>query len=287
VHRGHQALLARAREIASSRQLPLCVLTFEPYAAECLRPHTAPPRIALLRDKCAALQTCGVDHIILAHFNPHFAGQSHHDFVSRIIMAKLAAQCVVVGDDFRYGYRRAGNFSTLQAAGRHYGFDAIQIHTLASQDGVRISSSAVRAALASGNLDATRTLLGRPYTLSGHVIHGHRQGHALGFPTLNIRIVPGRLAPAGIFTVRVHGLTQAALPGVASLGVRPTIDDSGKWFLETHVLDWDDLAYGQCVRIELLQKLRDEARYPDLATLTAAIAADIAQARLFFNLSAS
>jgi len=282
VHRGHQALLARAREAADARGLPLCVMTFEPHPREFFNPGGAPPRISLLRDKLEALQTASVDRVVVEHFNQTFASQSPDDFIDHVIVSGLHARWIMVGDDFRYGAKRAGDFTALENAGRRHGFDVVRMETVADPLGARISSSAVRAALMAGDVDAAAQLLGRPYMISGHVVHGAKLGRDLGFPTLNLRVDHKRPALAGILVVRVHGLAPEPLPAVASLGLRPTVDDSGRILLEVNVLDWTGNAYGKIVRIEFLKKLRDEERYVDLPALTAAIQRDVEQARAYF-----
>jgi riboflavin kinase / FMN adenylyltransferase len=282
VHRGHQALLARVRAAADTRGLPVCVMTFEPHPREFFNPASAPPRIAMLRDKLEALRTNGVDRVVVEHFNHTFASQSPDTFVENVIVNGLHARWVMIGDDFRYGAKRAGDFESLVAAGGKYGFEIEQMATVADMSGARISSSGVRASLVAGNLDAARLALGRPYVISGHVVHGQKLGRDLGFPTLNTPVHHKRPALAGIFAVLVHGLEATPLKGVASLGLRPTVDDSGRVLLETFVLDWHGDAYGKLVRIEFLKKLRDEEKYIDLETLTAAIARDVANAREYF-----
>jgi len=189
---------------------------------------------------------------------------------------------VMIGDDFRYGAKRAGDFASLQAAGQQHGFEVEQMATVADPSGTRISSSAVRAQLHAGDLDAARAALGRGYQISAHVTHGLKLGRDLGFPTLNLRIGHKRPALAGIFVVQVHGIAEHPLPGVASLGLRPTVDDSGRVLLEVHLLDWHGDAYGKLVRVEFLKKLRDEEKFADLETLTAAIARDVANSRAWF-----
>lgn len=284
VHRGHQALLARARAAADARGLPLCVMTFEPHPREFFNPAGAPPRIALLRDKLEALRAAGVDRVVVEHFNQRFASQSADAFVRDTLVNGLHARWILVGDDFRYGAKRAGDFTALQSAGKEYGFEVEQMATLADPEGARVSSSAVRAALMAGEIDDATRLLGRPYMISGHVIHGQKLGRDLGFPTLNIRITHKRLALAGILVVRVHGLAPEPLMGVASLGLRPTVDDSGRILLEVFIFDWHGDAYGKIVRVEFMKKLRSEARYVDLDALKAAIGRDVAQARAYFGL---
>ena len=282
VHRGHQALLAHVRAAADARGLPVCVMTFEPHPREFFNPAGAPPRIAMLRDKLEALRTNGVDRVVVEHFNHTFASQPPDTFVENVIVNGLHARWVMIGDDFRYGAKRAGDFESLQVAGRKHGFEVEQMATVADLNGARISSSGVRASLVAGDLDAARLALGRPYVISGHVVHGQKLGRDLGFPTLNMPIAHKRPGLAGIFVVRVHGLGPTPLPAVASLGLRPTVDDSGRVLLETFVLDWHGDAYGKLVRIEFLKKLRDEEKYVDLETLTAAIARDVTNARAYF-----
>ncbi|VVE40026.1 riboflavin kinase [Pandoraea iniqua] len=281
VHLGHQALLARVRAAAAARGLPVCVMTFEPHPREYFSPDKAPARISNLRDKFEALRAHGVDRLVVEHFNAHFAGQSPEDFVRNIIVDGLHTRWLLVGDDFRFGAKRAGDIEYLREAGRQHDFVVQQMPTIA-HDGVRISSSEVRAALADGNFERAHALLGRPYAISGHVVHGMKLGRKLGFPTLNIRIAHKHPALTGIFVVQVHGLADTPLPAVASLGLRPTVDDSGRVLLEVHLLDFAGDCYGKLVRVEFLQKLRDEAKFDGLAELEAAIAQDTREARAYF-----
>ena len=285
VHLGHQALLAHVTAAAHRLGLESAVMTFEPHPREYFAQKSgdlskAPARIANLRDKLESLSTAGVDRVIVEHFSEHFAAMSPQDFTTRVLVDGLHVKWLMVGDDFCYGARRAGNVALLAEAGREHGFE---VHTLPTvlHGETRISSSAVRAALADGDFDATRALLGHPYSMSGHVIHGQKLGRTLGFPTLNLRVAH-RPALAGIFVVRVHGLADRPLPAVASLGVRPTVEDAGRMLLEVHVFDYDMPSYGKLVRVEFMEKLHDEEKYVDLATLTAAIDRDADQARAWF-----
>lgn len=287
VHRGHQALLARLREAADLRNLETAVMTFEPHPREYFAQRAgdlsrAPTRIASLRDKLQSLANAGVDRVIVEHFNAHFAALSPEEFVSRVLVEGLHVKWLIVGEDFCYGSRRAGNMATLMEAGRRHGFEVEALPTVNNQ-GTRISSSAIRAALAAADFDQARQLLGHGYTMSGHVIHGQKLGRTLGFPTLNLRIAHRRPALSGIFVVQVHGLAPQPLPAVASLGVRPTVDDSGRVLLETHIFDYDQPCYGKLIRVEFLAKLRDEQKYDGLAALTAAIRNDEEQARAWFR----
>jgi riboflavin kinase/FMN adenylyltransferase len=286
VHRGHQAMLALLVSEARHRKLASCVLTFEPhprdyFAAQLGKPELAPARIASLRDKLAELERCGIDRVVVLRFNQHLAALPAPDFIQRVLLDGLHARYVLVGDDFRFGAKRMGDYALLDAQGLRLGFDVARMNAY-EVHGQRVSSSAVRQALASGDMALAASLLDRTYAISGHVQHGRKLGRTLGFPTLNLRLAHARPAARGIFAVRVHGLAERPLDGVASLGLRPTVDDSGRVLLETYVLDWAGDAYGKLVRVELLHKLRDEARYDSLEALTAAIAADVQQARDWF-----
>ena len=293
VHRGHQAMLALLRNEAQHRGLPSCVLTFEPhprdhFAARSSQPHVAPARISTLRDKLGELARCGIDQTIVVSFNHRFASLTPQAFINDVLVRGLRARYVLVGDDFCFGARRAGNYAMLDAAGQTQSagerFDVARMLSY-EVHGQRVSSSAVRKALADGDMTQAAALLGRPYSISGHVVHGKKLGRELGFRTLNLRFAHTRPAAMGIFVVRVHGLSgEQPLTGVASLGVRPTVEDAGRVLLETHCFDWPESlgaegGYGRCVRVELLHKLHDELRYDSLDALRDGIARDEAAAR--------
>jgi riboflavin kinase/FMN adenylyltransferase len=297
VHRGHQAMLALLASEARHRGLATCVMTFEPhprdfFAQRAGQPQTAPKRVATLRDKLAELQRCGVDEVVVCRFDARFAGQSPEAFVNEVLVRSLQARYVLVGDDFRFGARRAGDYALLDTLGESRGFDVARMMSY-EVHGLRVSSSAVRAALDCGDMAQAATLLGRPYSLSGHVVHGRKLGRQLGasqhdaddgFRTLNLRFAHPRPAAMGIFVVEVHGLADQPLPGVASLGVRPTVEDAGRVLLEVHCLQWPaplgrEGGYGRLIRVDLLHKLHDERRYDGLEALTRGIAQDIEDAR--------
>jgi riboflavin kinase/FMN adenylyltransferase len=291
VHRGHQAMLALLTSEARHRGLASCVMTFEPHPRDWFsrvagKPEAAPARIATLRDKLEELERCGVDQAVVLRFDAAFAAQPPQAFIDDVLLAGLGARYLLVGDDFRFGARRAGDYAMLDAAGQRQGFDVARMMSY-EVHGLRVSSSAVREALAAGDMDRAAALLGRPYSISGHVVHGRKLGRELGFRTLNLRFPHPKPAAMGIFVVRVHGLAGAPLPGVASLGVRPTVEDAGRVLLETHCLDWPeplalDAGYGRVLRVELLHKLHDERRYDSLDALRAGIAQDEADARAWF-----
>jgi len=331
VHRGHQAMLALLASEAAHRGVESCVLTFEPhprdyFASALKRPELAPARIGTLRDKLEELQRCGVQQAVVLPFNERLARQSPQAFIDDVLVHGLGARYVLVGDDFRFGAQRAGDYAMLDAAGRERGFDVARMNSYevsyphaprsasslspegtgpalgrpGGGPGLRVSSSAVREALARGDMEAAAALLGRPYAISGHVVHGRKLGRALGastegagdgFRTLNLRFAHWKPAASGIFVVQVHGLSDRPLPGVANLGVRPSLDpqdaNGGRVLLETHCLEWPrplgtEEAYGKIVRVELLHKLHDELKYDSLDALTAGIARDCEDARAYF-----
>ncbi|MBN8503323.1 MAG: bifunctional riboflavin kinase/FAD synthetase [Burkholderiales bacterium] len=296
VHRGHQAMLALLRSEAQHRRLSSTVLSFQPHPRDYFahvagRASDAPRRISTLRDKVMELQRCGIDRLALLRFDAALAQLSPRAFVENILVNGLGARYVLVGDDFRFGAKRQGDYATLDALGSEFGFDVARMMSY-EVHGQRVSSSSVREALAAGDMTLARALLGRPYCVSGHVLHGQKLGRQLGpgYPTLNLRFRHARPAAQGIFVVQTHGLTDQPLHGVASLGSRPTVDDSGRMLLEVHCLDWPatlgtEGGYGRLVRVEFLHKLRDEARYDGLDALTAAIAADVQAAHAWFAAS--
>jgi riboflavin kinase/FMN adenylyltransferase len=291
VHRGHQAMLALLTNEARHRGVPSCVMTFEPhprdyFAAVARKPELAPARVATLRDKLTNLRKLGIDQCVILKFDAVLSSLAPEAFIEDVLVRGLGARYVLVGDDFRFGARRGGDYAMLDAAGAAAGFDVARMMSY-EVHGLRVSSSAVRDALAQGDMAAAAALLGRPYSVSGHVLHGAKLGRDLGFRTLNLRFHHPKPAAHGIFVVQVHGLGDAPLPGVASLGVRPTVDDSGRVLLETHCLQWPaefgpEGAYGRLVRVELLHKLHDERRYPSLQALQEGIAEDKRQAVAWF-----
>jgi riboflavin kinase / FMN adenylyltransferase len=291
VHRGHQAMLALLINEARHRGVPSAVLTFEPhprdfFARRAGRSDTAPARVATLRDKLAELERCGILQTVVLPFDDALASHTPAAFVEDVLVAGFGARYVLVGDDFRFGAKRVGDYAMLDAAGAQHGFDVARMQSY-EVHGLRVSSSAVREALARGDMARAAALLGRPYSISGHVLHGAKLGRELGFRTLNLRFAHAKPAASGIFVVRVHGFGDRPLRGVASLGRRPTVDDSGRVLLETHVLDWpttlsSEAGYGRLLRVELLHWLHEERRYGSLDALREGIAADTAAARTWW-----
>ena len=295
VHRGHQAMLALLKNEAEHRGVPSCVMSFEPhprdyFAALARKPELAPARIATLRDKLTELVRCGIDQCVVLPFDAQLAALSPQAFIQDVLVQGLGAQYVLVGDDFRFGSKRAGDYAMLDAAGGRQGFDVARMNSY-EVHGDRVSSSLVREALGQGRMADAARLLGRPYCISGHVVHGRKLGRTLGFKTLNLRFAHWKPAASGIFVVLVHGLSSKPLRGVANLGVRPSLDptdvNGGRVLLETHCLDWPahlgpEGAYGKIIRVELLHKLHDELKYDSLDSLKAGITRDCDDARAFF-----
>src|SRR6185369_11455959 len=271
------------------------VLTFEPhprdyFAAVARKPELAPARIATLRDKLTELARCGVDQCVVLAFDARLSSQVPDAFIDNVLVRGLGAKYVLVGDDFRFGAKRAGDYAMLDAAGAAKGFDVARMNSY-EVHGHRVSSSGVRDALGRGDMDGVAALLGRPYSISGHVVHGRKLGRQLGFKTVNLRFSHWKPAASGIFAVLVHGLDAQPLEGVANLGIRPSLDpkdvNGGRVLLETHCLQWpvrlgDEGGYGKIIRVELLHKLHDELKYDGLDALTQGIRKDCEDARAYF-----
>ncbi len=292
VHRGHQAMLALLKNEARHRGVPSCVMTFEPhprdfFAKQHQQPDLAPARIATLRDKLNELAACGVDQCVVLPFDQAFASQEPQAFIEDVLVKGLGVKYVLVGDDFRFGAKRMGDYAMLDAAGTAHGFDVARMNSYEVKN-LRVSSSAVREAMGRGAMQEVAQLLGRPYAISGHVVHGRKLGRELNCRTLNLRFSHWKPAASGIFVVQVHGLTDQPLAGVANLGIRPSLDPSdvngGRVLLETHCLDWPaslgaEGGYGKIIRVELLHKLHDELKYDGLDALMQGIHKDCDDAR--------
>lgn len=280
VHLGHQAMLRQLQWNAQQLGLPAAVLVFEPHPCEFFTPVEAPVRLTSMREKLELFATLGMDRVYVCRFNRSFSQMNAVDFL-HALKDRMRVKFVLVGDDFRFGNRRSGDFPLMQKIGNQRGFNVEAMHTI-SHDEVRISSTAVRAALARSDLCAAKRYLGRPYSISGRVIHGDGLGRQLGFPTANIQLKHNRPPLAGIFAVRVQGDGLPVMQGVASLGVRPTVKSNGKPVLEVYIFDFSGEIYNRHLRVDFLHKLRDEAKYPDLQVLTQQIELDVSNARQWF-----
>lgn len=281
VHLGHQAVIGQLADEAEALRLPALVMLFEPQPQEFFAPQKAPPRLMRLREKLQALRRYRVDRVLCVRFDTAFAALEPEDFIGKVLVEGLGVRHLVVGDDFRFGHRRRGDFAMLQAAGREYGFQVVNLHSVAV-DGERISSTRVRAALAAADLATAEKLLGRPYRMSGRVAHGDRLGRRLGVPTANITLHRHDSPLKGVYVVELFGLPIEPLPGVASIGARPTVGGT-RTLLEVHLLDFEEDLYGRYVHVNFLRKLRDEKRFGSLDELREKMRQDIADARAFFK----
>lgn len=282
VHLGHVALVSRLADVARETGLAPTALTFEPHPREFFAPESAPARLTTLREKLELLADAGASQAMICRFNRAFAALSAGDFVERVLVSGLRVRHLIIGDDFRFGRGREGDFGLLQSAGRAHDFIVEAMSTVVV-DGERVSSSGVRDALAAGDMERAARLLGRPYIIDGRVVHGDKIGRQLGFRTANIRIKHNPLPMAGVFCVEVGGLGDRPLAGVANLGIRPTLGGT-RPLLEIHLFDFDRDIYGAHLSVRFVHKLRDEQRFPNFDALKAQIAADAGAARAYFKL---
>jgi riboflavin kinase/FMN adenylyltransferase len=273
MHLGHQALLKKLTKTAKALNLTSAVMTFEPHPREFFAPESAPPRLSSLREKLEHFSDAGVDNTYVCRFNRRLAKVTPQEFMQNILRDSLNAQAILVGEDFRFGAMRAGSIlDFLEAKFNLIGLPQVDL------DAARVSSTRVRTALAAGNLQEAASLLNRPYSMSGKVVHGAKRGRLLGFPTANIHMRHERPALTGVYAVKLDGLNS-----VANLGVRPTIAGVPKLLLEVHVLDFNGDLYGKHMHVEFLHKIRDEMKFESLDALKAQIALDIEVARDFFQ----
>lgn len=282
VHLGHQQLIKKVIAKAQELNAPSVVITFEPHAFEFFsKGNVTIPRLTRLREKFLALQQLGVDYVLILPFNQQLANLSASDFVTEILVSQLHVRHLILGEDFRFGQQRLGDIALLMNMGQDYGFT---VETMPAFEvlGERVSSTRVRKTLALGDHHLVKALLGRPYTMCGRVRHGDKRGREFGFPTANI-FLHRKLTPVkGVYTIYMHGIGEKPLPGVANVGIRPSVDGT-RTLLEVHLLDFNQDIYGRYVTVEFCEKLRDEERYANLDLLKAQIAKDVALARDYFN----
>ncbi|MBM4196869.1 MAG: bifunctional riboflavin kinase/FAD synthetase [Gammaproteobacteria bacterium] len=281
VHVGHQKIIDRLRTVAAQRGLPSLLFTFEPTPREYFSGSNPPARLSRWREKFTAVERLGVDWMYCPRFDCRLELLTPAAFIESLLVGHIGVRHLVVGDDFRFGHRRAGTVADLEAAGPLQGFTLEHVGSVAV-DGERVSSTAVREALAVGDLDRARRLLGRSYSMTGRVVRGRMLGRELGMPTANVNLHRRQSPLHGIFAVQVAGLGAARRPGVASVGTRPTVD-GGAPLLEVHLFDFDQDIYGALLEVEFIARLRDEVRFPDLATLKEQMHRDADDARRILN----
>lgn len=277
VHRGHQLVMGQLLEYAAARAACPVVIVFEPQPQEYFTPHKAPSRLTTLREKAGALQPCGINNLVCLRFDRALAEMEPEEFVLHHLVRGLGARLVIVGDDFRFGRARRGDFDLLQEMGRAHGYDLAATTTFALHER-RVSSSWIRELLAGGDLETASRLLGRPFTIVGRVVRGEQVGRILGYPTANIDL-RGRVPPIhGIYAVQVRGLGADLVNGVASLGTRPVFGGT-RLLLEIHLFDWNRDIYGRRISVQFLRHLRAERNFSSVDQLRAQIALDVQQAR--------
>ncbi len=282
VHRGHQMVIEQLRNCGNVLGLPVTVITFEPQPLEFFSGDATPARLTNFRDKLKALKQAGVDRVCCLRFNRLLAATSADDFVRHYLVHGLGIKHLVVGDDFRYGRDRTGDFDSLVKAGKHYDFDVERMASCIIE-GRRVSSSWLRQLLENGDLTQASNILGRAYRLSGRVRRGRKLGRTIGFPTANIALGQRRLILSGVYCVQVLGITPIALPAISNIGYRPTVENSRQQLLEVHILDYTGDLYGHDLEIEILHKIRDEKKFSSIDALVSRIRLDEIEARHFFS----
>lgn len=280
VHLGHQAVLAQLAMKGDVLRLPAIVITFEPQPFEYFVPEKAPARLTRFREKVEALRAFSIQQLCVLRFNQALARMSAEEFIQKLLVDGLNVRYLVVGDDFRFGRHRQGDFAMLQQAGKQHGFQVVNMHTFAIEHD-RVSSTRIRDALREGDLEMAEKLLGRPYRMSGRVAHGDKRGRQMGFPTANIHLHRCKIPLTGVFAVQLFGLDEEPVNGVANIGIRPTVGGD-KALLEVHLFDFTRTIYGEHVQVHFLHKIRDEQRFDGLDALIAQIKIDCGQAREFF-----
>lgn len=280
VHQGHQVLLSHVVKTAKSLGLPSLVITFEPQPLEFLAPHKSVARLTRFREKFFLLSQSGIDKVLIIRFNNEFACLTADEFIQTLLIDKLGVKHFIVGGDFHFGRGRQGNVELLKKAGKEHGF-VVETQADVMMASERVSSTRVRHALQAGNHRLADQLLGRPYFMMGRIVHGDKLGRVLGYPTANIHLHRKASPVMGVYVVRVHGLAKKSLPGVASIGIRPTIGGT-RSLLEVHLFNFNQVIYGKYVSVEFCHKLRDEERYDNLAALKTQIGIDADQAREYF-----
>ena len=281
IHLGHQAILRQAVERARALSLPATALILEPLPREYFHPDSAPARLMPLREKVGALIDCGIDRVVCLRFNAALSALAPEDFVKKILVDGLAVQQIIVGDDFRFGSKRAGGKALMAELAEIHGFDIIRPETVVA-DGERISSTRIRKLLGEANFPAVTALLGRPYSMTGRVCYGKQLGGKIGVPTANIALRRRRSPLLGAFAVKAK-IAQQVFPGVANIGVRPTVNRIAKPQLEIHLFDFDQNLYGQRIAVDFCLKLRDEMKFDSVEQLQQQIHQDINQAKAHFT----
>ncbi|MEJ1364003.1 MAG: bifunctional riboflavin kinase/FAD synthetase [Candidatus Sedimenticola sp. (ex Thyasira tokunagai)] len=283
VHLGHQAVFAHLREKGVELGLPTTVITFEPQPLEFFAPDRAPARLTRMREKLQALKDSGIDRTVLLEFGQKLAAMPAPVFVQELLVEGLDIRYLFVGDDFRFGRGREGDIGLLRRVGDQHGFGVENMNTFAVGE-ERVSSTRIREALAQGDLEQAEHNLGRPYRICGRIAHGDARGRTIGFPTANVDLHRKVSPLRGVYAVKVLGLEEGSLPGVANIGNRPTVEGDDRYLLEVHLFDFSRMIYGEHVQVEFRKKLRDEKRFDSFEQLRQQIEQDAEAARQFFTI---
>jgi riboflavin kinase / FMN adenylyltransferase len=281
VHLGHQALLKELRRQADAHHLPVLVMLFEPQPGEYFRREKAPARLSTLREKINVLADLGVDYVYCLNFNDYLATMAATEFAKYIVFSLIQAKYLLIGQDFRFGQGRIGDFNLLQQMGNEASC-TVECFSDFSMNAQRVSSTKIRQALDQGQLDGAASLLGRSYSICGRVFHGNKRGRQWGIPTANINLSRTTLPLKGVFCVKVERPGNLPLTGVANIGCRPTVDGV-KNILEVHIFDFDESLYGEMLKVSFLHKLRDEIKFASVDDLVAQIHMDTAAAKNWFK----
>lgn len=281
VHLGHQQILKQVVNKARALHLPTLVITFEPLPQQYFKKDAAPYRMMRLRDKIAEFSKWRIDRVLCLHFNRNLANVSAEQFIENILLRDLNVQYLIVGDDFRFGHQRQGDFNLLQDFARRYGFNVERAQSVVL-DEQRISSTLIRRFLSQGDIVKANQLLGHAYTLQGRIVVGDQRGRLLGFRTANIHLAKLKPILRGVYAVRIKGVAEQTLNGVANLGMRPSFEGQ-RLQLEVHILDFNQTIYGKYVQVEFLKKIRDEQRFSSVSDLQAQIQKDVSEARRYFS----
>jgi riboflavin kinase / FMN adenylyltransferase len=281
LHLGHRAVIEKLAAKGRATGLPVVVMIFEPQPLEYFLGDNAPSRLMRLREKVLGFSDLPVDYLLVARFNRQFANLDAEKFIDEILIAKLNVKHLVIGDDFHFGKARRGNFAMLLEKGRQAGFTVEDTGSF-YVDGLRVSSTLIRDALATGNLAVACRLLGHSYSVCGRIVHGEKRGRALGYPTANIKLHRKNTPLQGVFAVTMTGLGESEIQGIANVGTRPTVDGGSKVILETHLFNFDQEIYGHYVEVHFKHKIRDEMRFHSIEKLKAQIEKDVAATQKIF-----
>ncbi len=281
IHLGHQAVLSQLAMKGDTLGLPAVVITFEPQPNEFFALDKAPARLCRFREKVEALRCYSIQQLCVLRFDKKLADMTAHSFIERLLVQGLNVRYLVVGDDFKFGKARQGDFALLQQAGKQHGFQVVNMHTFAIEQ-KRVSSTRIRKALEAGDLILAEKLLGHPFRMSGRVAHGDKRGRTMGFPTANIHLHRHKVPLSGVYAVQLFGVEGEPIQGVANVGVRPTISGAEKALLEVHLFDFNREIYGEHVQVHFLHKLRNEQKFSDLDRLIEQIKLDCEQAKHYF-----